>query len=164
MFFTDFWNLGAYGSEITRGLFFSWYLRSCLEEVRQEDQTYSHLISSWKLLEEFEKPVKNQKQTEKEKRRNPQTKKSSFIWVSPKHMFLNCIALLIDDISSDVLWLTELHKLCLTFVRALSGAYLVHLYLFAFSSLFTFPNCLTSNSFHLGLCPLWPFRMRRLTN
>lgn len=117
IFFTDcFWNLGAYGSEITQSLIYSWsFTQSLLPQALLEGSIerrpdpisfYFILETRWRIQKACENPTTHRERKEK----NLQTKKYSFICV-PLNTFVNCTALFTGDISSGILWLTELHKL-----------------------------------------------------
>lgn len=109
-------------------------------ERRQDLMSFYFILEAlWGIQKACGSPKTNRERKEK----NPQRKKSNFIWAPPKRVCQQHSTAHWDDISSAILWLSELHKL-LPVSRTLRGTYLVHLYPLAFFSLFTLPNFLLS--------------------
>lgn len=77
-------------------------------------ESRSDLVSFYFILEApwgIQKACENPKTKRERKEKNPLTKKSICIWVPPKYVCQLHSAAHWDDISSVMLWLTELHKL-----------------------------------------------------
>lgn len=77
-------------------------------------ESRSDLVSFYFILEApwgIQKACENPKTKRERKEKNPLTKKSICIWVPPKYVCQLHGAAHWDDISSVILWLTELHKL-----------------------------------------------------